>query len=350
MNYNEFQELLDKRTYFIGDRVAISQILFLLFSGSIIFLLELLDLTNFVITTLWWIFLLVLPITAILLIIIKKVSLYFNHHWLLSSLFFLIIWSSYTIYLGILVDEFYGYGNAFFVSLFIAFIYFIGYAIAKLVRKIRNSYTEGSLIGRVLIFSIVLIAITTGFGIYIYNIGIKTIQDEQLIKIILILLHIDDIPRDIMPLAPVTVEHSAIVNSLTCRIGIYVILTGIGIVISMLLHYFMFYCLHDPLGLDVEENPPNQLYIRIMIVSIILTFISWILLVVLFPPIPAGGKKRGGGKKSGGKKRTSGIYSSRYRTYGYYGKEPPEGYSEVLTEAEWKEYELGKENRRNQSL
>ncbi|NVM03389.1 MAG: hypothetical protein HWN67_13745 [Candidatus Helarchaeota archaeon] len=349
MDYHELQELLDKRTYFIGDRVAVSQILFLLFSGSIVFLLELLDLSNFVINTLWWIFLLVLPIITIILIIIKKVSLYFNHHWLLSSQLFLIIWSSFTIYLGIFVDEFYGYGNALFVSLFIAFIYFIGYALSKMFRKIRNSFSEGTLAGWILFISITLIAVTVGFGIYIYNIGTKTIQDEQLIQIILIILHIDYIPKEIISLAPVSVEYSAIVNSLTCRIGIYVMLTGIGIVVSMLLHYFMFYCLHDPKGLDVEENPPNQLYIRIMIVSIILTFISWILLLVLFPPIPAGGKKRG--RRSGSKKKgKSRVYSSRYRTYRYYGTDPPEGYSEVLTEAEWKEYELGKDRRRNQSL
>jgi len=86
-----------------------------------------------------------------------------------------------------------------------------------------------------------------------------------------------------------------------------------------------------------------------MIISIILTFISWILLLFLFPPIMAGGKKRGrlsGTKKKGGRIRLPRTYSSRYRTYYYYGKEPPEGYFEVLTETEWKEDDLGKKQRR----
>ena len=339
MGYYTIQEILDKRTYFIGDRVAVSQVLFQLFTGAITYSLELLNLTDFVINHLWWLFLLILPISTIILLAIKKISLYFDHHWLFSSLIFLIIWSSFTIYLGVLVDEFSGYGNAFFISLFIGLIYFIGYFYAKMIRKVRHSLSGRTLAGVVLIISLVLILVNIGLGIYTYNNGINDIQGEQALKFMLFMEIFTDIDLNWIRFLPLSVEYADIINNQICRIGIYIMLTGVGIVISMLMHYFMFYCLHDPKGLDVEENPPNQLYIRVMIVSIILTFISWILLLVLFPPIPAGGKKKGG------RKRLPRTYSSRYRTYLHYGKEPPEGYSEVLTEAEWKEYELGKERR-----
>lgn len=117
------------------------------------------------------------------------------------------------------------------------------------------------------------------------------------------------------------------------------------------IHYFMFYCLIDPKGLDVEENPPNELYIKIMIVSIVLTFISWILLLVLFPPVAGGGGGGKGGKKGGSSGSSRGArgrsyyigthYTSRYRTYGNYGRDTSEGaFPKEKVQAEWEAYGL----------
>jgi hypothetical protein len=78
----------------------------------------------------------------------------------------------------------------------------------------------------------------------------------------------------------------------------------------------------------------------------ILMFVSWFLMLILFPPIPAGGKGGGGGGGGGGKGRRGSApvvrTSSRYATVRNYGQER---YPADKVEEEWKEYGLGKEEK-----
>lgn len=201
-------KLMDKRSYFIGDRIALTQILLLLFTGSVCYLIELTNFVNTSISLFWWLFPLILPITIIIIIAVKKESLYFNHHWSLSFLLFLTLWSSLTIYLGLLVDSFVGYGNAFWVSLFVAFFYVVGYALAKILRKMRNSLSDEGTAGLGVLFSIGIITLTFIFGIYIYNIGLSNFGFGNYYHSILV-----KIPNQ------------------TCMFGIYLIISGICIVI-----------------------------------------------------------------------------------------------------------------------
>ena len=309
------KDLMEKRSYFIGDRVAASQILLLFTTGAICYLIEFTNLVSFFINYLWWVFLLVLPILMIIYMVVKRNSLYFYYHWQASFLLFFGIWSSYTIWLGLLVDSTFGYGNAFWGGVFIAAIYSTGYLIARRLRKVRHSMDTKTLAGFIALFSLLVIFVSISLGIYVYNIGWHS-------------------------LGLLAGDYHTIISNPACRTGIYIIITGIGIVISMLLHYYTLYALVDPLGLDVEEDPPNELYIKIMIGSMILTFISWLLLIILFPPIAGGGKRKKKGKLSipRGRRRR---YYSRYGSYRYYGKKRfRKAYSKRVVEDEWKQYDL----------
>jgi hypothetical protein len=66
-----------------------------------------------------------------------------------------------------------------------------------------------------------------------------------------------------------------------------------------------------------------------------LTFISWILLLVLFPPIAGDGKK-----SSSGSSKSRRRYHSRYGRVYRYGKKPKEDYPLDEVEKEWDEYRL----------
>jgi len=314
-------ELMDKRSYFIGDRVAISQALFLLFSGAMTYFIETLGLTVFFINFMWWI--LIIPIVVMGVMLGKKESLYFNHHWLSAFLGFLIIWSSFTIYLGVLVDSFVGSGNAFLVSVFMIGMYLIGYFFARFLRMMRHGFSNGVNIGIAIGLSTVLIILTVYMGVTVFNHGLSAAGLD-------------------------VYDFEQILLNQTCRLGIYVLVIGIGAVVSLAINYFMLYCLFDPKGLDVEEDPPNELYMKIMIVSIIITFISWILLLILFPPIAGGGggsKKKSSSSSSSSRKRRyrRTYYYSRYRTARHYGtKNPRDAYPPEVVDDEWEEHDLGK--------
>ncbi len=319
----EDTQLMDKRSYFIGDRVAISQALCLLFSGTITYLIETFSLLDFFINLMWWI--LFIPIIVIIAMAKKKESLYFNQHWLSSFMGFLLIWSSFTIYLGLLIDWFVGPGNAFIVSLFMMGMYLVGYFFARFLRMMRHGFSKGVNIGIALLFSTLLITFAIIWGVIVFNHGLTAAGLDAF-------------------------DYEEILLNQTCRLGIYILIMGIGIVISLAINYFMLFCLFDPKGLDVEEDPPNELYLKIMIASVVITFISWILLLVLFPPLAGGG---GGGKSKSRKSSSSSssssthyhrtYYYSRYRTYQHYGTKNPRGvYPPEVVEKEWEEHDLGR--------
>ena len=304
--------LSDNRSYFIGDRVVFSQIMMLVLSGFITFLIEVGGIAGMIVP-LWWLFCLIFPIGSSIIIALKKDSLYFNYSWKVLFWFLVLIWVPLTVYLGALIDDaFAGDFNAFWLSVFLALIYTTGYWLAKIFRIRRQTYSStGSLLQRMVVISVVIIVSTSVAGGLLYSSALQA--------------------SGLDPFA-----FFEILSCQSCVMSVYVIITGVGIVVSMALHYYMLYCLFDPAGLSVEEDPPNHCYLRIMIVSMILMFISWFLMLILFPPIPAGG---GGGK---GKKGRLPIVRTRTR-YAHYRNYGQERYPADAVEEEWKEYGLGKE-------
>ncbi|MHA1785565.1 MAG: hypothetical protein ACTSVY_11135 [Candidatus Helarchaeota archaeon] len=322
------ENLMDKRSYFIGDRIFFSQIACLFLTGVITFFIDLSGIGPTFASLTWWLFCILIPIACIIILGIKKLSLYFNHHWSAIFVVMLIIWLSLTVNLGVLIDSYTAPTNAFWESLFLILMYGVGYFIARFLRMLRNAFSKNVLIGIAVAISVTIITISMIFGIQVFNYGVTTKGLD---------------PNDLF-------MNPALYSCQTCIFGIYIISAGIGIVISMALHYFMLFCLFDPKGLDVEEDPPNELYLKMMIGSMIITFIAWILLLVLFPPIAGGGG--GSGKKRSSKSRKSSsrrryyhrtYYYSRYRTYAHYGtKKPRDVYPPKVVDKEWGEYELDK--------
>ena len=313
--------LLDERTYFIGDRITISQVFCLLITGIITFLIENLNLSEIFITYCWWI--LFIPIISIRIMALKRESLYFNHHWFISFIGFSIIWSSLTVYLGVLIDSYVGFTNALLVSLIIISIGVSGYVFARYLRMIRKRSSFATKFGIVVVIYVLLLMVAMVLSKSIYDYGFNT--------------------------AGLTMSDSyyEVLANDFCRIGIYIILVALGFLVSSIFSYIMLYYLYDPEGLDVEEDPPNELYVKMMIVSVVLTFISWIFLLVIIPPLGGGGGsgKKGKSRSKIGKMGTSRrtLYYSRYRTYSHYGtKNPRESYPPYDVNQEWNEYDLEK--------
>lgn len=302
--------LKDMRSYFIGDRVVLTQSIALLGTAFISFLIESFNI-SIPILSLWWLFLLIIPIALILILALKFKSFYFDNHWIVSFWFVLGIWLSVTVYLGVLLDMVFNPKySTFWACLVVLLTYGAGYLIARLVRKKRRSIERGKLITISILGCVGLIVSTMIIGGFLYAFA----------------LEINNIDfTDIF----------AIHSCQDCISSIYLILIGIGVSASFGLHYFMLKCLYGEKGLDVIADPPNELYLKIIRNSMILTFISWILLLVLFPPIAGGGKK-----SSSGSSKSSRRYHSRYgRVYGY-GKKPSEDYPPDEVEKEWDEYRL----------
>ncbi|NHI94709.1 MAG: hypothetical protein EAX96_19620 [Candidatus Lokiarchaeota archaeon] len=326
----DHDQLMDKRSYFIGDRVMISQVLLLLLTGSLTLIIESLNL-SWIFINLWWLICLILPLASIIIIGTKKLSLYFKHHWFITFILLFIVWASFTLFFGLLIDDFVGAKNAFVESLYISAMYAAGYGIARLLRMARHSFSKGVLIGIAVGISSVIIIGTLILGGVILQYGLTLAGVSELFS---------------------STTYSKILTSQTCVNGIYIMLSGIGIVISMGIQYFMFYCLFDPKGLDVEEDPPNELYLKMMIGSMVITFIAWILLLLLIPPIAGGGggsgKSSNSNSNSNKNKRKKSYYRrtyyySRYGSYATYGKEQArEVFPPDIVDGEWEEYDLGK--------
>ncbi|NVM28775.1 MAG: hypothetical protein HWN65_08025 [Candidatus Helarchaeota archaeon] len=309
MNESEVR-LLDERTYFVGDRAAASQIVMFLISGAITFLIELADISEGFISYFWWICI-AFPLAGLIILVIFTERLYFDYHWHNTFALLLMMWAPLVVYLGVLFDKIWaGDYNAVWLSLFLSLIVGGGYFLAKYLR-IRRHQTNPLKVGA--IFSVIIIFWTVFLGSFMYS---SALEDAKLS------------PFDIF----------GIHNCQPCILSVYIIITGIGAVISMGFYYYMFHCLYDPKGMDVKEDPPNELYLKVMRISWILCFISWLLLLILFPPIAAGGK----GKKRGSVRVRPRPRRTVYLTTRHYGKKKKKKHPPEKVEEEWAEHELGK--------
>ncbi|MBN2151810.1 MAG: hypothetical protein JW839_10210 [Candidatus Lokiarchaeota archaeon] len=292
------EEIKDKRSYFVGDRVALSQVLLLCLTG---------------LSTCWiqgsppdlqskW--MTALAILSVLMAIavpmtlsIWGVEFSFELHWLWSALACAAFWLPLTTWIGLLIDgSLHGTGNCLLVSTFVAVDYAIGYALARAFRAARNRMPGGAA----------------------KAIGAATL---------------------------VTVAAGCIVAGIVIP-TIHLIVAGIGIALSALFAYYMLHALFDEQGVDVVEDTPNRLIIICLRNSIIMTAIFWFFVELLLPFVPAAG---GGGKKksrSSGRSRGSSRRQTRYRSsYRRRGSYPDAFVSGAVNpervEMEWARYGLG---------
>jgi len=282
-------ELNDRRSFYIGDRVTYTQAAFLLVTALLVTLLEATGRSaQFADSGL--LIAIIVALVAVALLYFGRRKLYMEKPLWVTGLLYLAIWAPLTTWGGVEADEHYGHGNALVVSVVVAVMNLIGYHLARHLRKGRHAKAGRSRKFEVIALVALLLIVPALVGIEVFRRGILTCE-----------------------LGPEW-TFAAAKQCQTCLVGIYIVLLGVGAAISMGINYFMLHCLFDPKGLDVVENPPGELYLKMMIGGLIVTGVAWTLLLVLLPPVAGGGG--GGGKKSGSSSRRSGHSGRAYATRG----------------------------------
>ncbi|MFX1442956.1 MAG: hypothetical protein ACFFHV_06030 [Promethearchaeota archaeon] len=276
----KYTELKDKRTYFVADRVVISQIMLLNLTGLLTTLIIFLGIAN-TILNLWYVFLFIVPIVSIIITYIKRKSFYYNQHWLRSLLPLSVIWLSFTLYIGVFIDNFCGIEKTLWVGIFLSIFYIAGYLVAKVIRSIRFIYPKSTILWYFFIMSGALIIITLIGGYIILDSSLKA-------------NNINGLYRE---------EYGEFSSCLPCIIGAFIMVSGIGIMLSVLLNYWMLQLLFENVKWNVETDPPNRLYFSCLIRSMIWMVLFWIALELFFPPIAS---KKGGRSRSGRSRHSSG--------------------------------------------
>ncbi len=288
----------DKRSYFIGDRVVLSQTILLCLTGVFTYWIQALspDLQSKW-TTALNILSIIMAIAIPVLFILFGLEFSYELHWFWSFLPCAVFWLPLTTWIGLLIDgSLYSRGNCLLVSIFVAADYAIGYIIARVFRVARKHLSKRQ--GKA----------TAVITLVIISVGCIVIG------IVISMIHL--------------------------------IVAGIGITLSALFAYYMLHALFDEQGVDVIEDPPNRLFIICLRNSIIMTIIFWFFVELFLPFVPAAG---GGGKSKSKSSRTSGGSSRPYRRsrpiYRRRGS-----YSEAIisgvvnperVEMEWSRYGLG---------
>nr|MDO8088553.1 hypothetical protein [Candidatus Sigynarchaeum springense] len=292
------EQIKDRRAYFVGDRVALSQTVLLCLTGLFTYWIQG---SSPAIQSRWMTALGIITfftaVAAPAFLGTFGLEFSFELHWLWSFLVCAAFWLPLTTWIGLLIDGvLYTEGNCLLVSIFVAVDYAIGYTIARMFRVARNHVQEK--IEKV-IAAITLASIATGCTV---------------VGLVISMIHL--------------------------------VVAGIGITLSALFAYYMLHALYDEQGMDVIEDPPNRLIIICLRNSIILTGIFWFLVELLLPFVPAGGggksKSSSSSRGSGGSSRKHVHYRSRYRRRGSYPAAIISGIvNPERVEMEWARYGLG---------
>jgi uncharacterized membrane protein YgcG len=270
-----FTNLKDQRTFYIMDRVVVIQ-LTLLFITGIITSLTLIVGIQHIITDNWYLYLFVFPIIIISISILKWKKLGPSKTWKEAIIPNIFLWSVLTISLGVIFDVIFGFGTTFWVSFFMALYYSIGYIIAKKIRRSRfripKKYWMISMLTICILFC--LVPLISGIN------SLFEIVKKYNIKSFF--LH----------------DYGEFLNCFPCALSIFYMISGIGIMLSMLLNYGAFTQLSlITVKSNVIYKPPSKLIYNYLMGTSITLFIFWIFLELLIPPIIGGG---GNGSSSGG--------------------------------------------------
>lgn len=275
----------DKRCFFIGDRVAISQVGFLIIAGILPIIFVKLNLFRFI-YPFWYVFLLIVPTIVIITFVRIRQKLYITYHWTVVLIPLLIVWCSFTIYIGVWVDTLFGLGKTFWISIFLALFYIIGYIFTRLIRKFRHAISVSKMRFIVIIFSIVVILFTLIYGGIVLH---KAMVNENL----------NGCYGD---------SYFPFLESLECMSAALIMISGIAIVISLGLNYPMLSDLFKNEKRNVVLDSPNKLITVCLSGTLIIMLIFWILMVFFLPPAVGGegGGDGGGGGGGGTKSRKKG--------------------------------------------
>jgi NADH:ubiquinone oxidoreductase subunit 5 (subunit L)/multisubunit Na+/H+ antiporter MnhA subunit len=167
------------------------------------------------------------------------------------------------------VDLFLGFGKTLISGLGLSLYYVIGYFIAKKSWNIRLHITKEQLKNVSRIISIILIIGSLILGWYILTLSADANNFKGISK---------EVPMSLL-------------SDITFTIGIIIMLSGFGIVISGHLNFRMIYLLYAETLWNVKGHSPNKLYMKCMSRTIIWMFFFWLFMELYIPPI--GNKKKG---------------------------------------------------------
>jgi len=296
-------KVYDNRCFYVGNRVVASQSVYLLITGILTTLICSSEVLPFFFA-LWFLFLLVIPITLIILTYKVRFYLHNDYHWSLTLLLIGMGWCSITVFIGVAIDTMMGIGKTFAVSVFLCVCYVVGFTIAKSIRNIRFKYEKKSLLQGFFGIFLVIITITLVIGGTIYSIAVAENKIQS--------LYVD--------------EYGEFLGNIYCAFGVFVMLSGVAVFVSVLLNYWMLFLLFEDKSWNVKEDYPNRLYIACLLRTAIWMLLFWIGMELLFPPV---GRGKNGGSKGG---HSSGShYHSSSRVYRKHN----------TVEEEWEKDKLG---------
>ncbi|NMC05138.1 MAG: hypothetical protein GYA24_08005 [Candidatus Lokiarchaeota archaeon] len=252
-------DLLQKRTLFIADRVAVCFSIMLAATVALLLGIQM-DGTVDRVLSYWWVAFL-MPFGASALLLGAQRQMYFKLHWGVIALLNAAIWFPITIIVGLALDKFLvGVGNAFWTSVNFLFAYTLGYVAARWFAVYRHvSKSQSNRIGLGVYMAFLLVV-----GMLVF------------------------------PMAMVRVVETCTGGTINMM---HFIFCAFAVPVACLLNYYMLFALHDTHGMNVQQDPPNKLFFVCIRNTVLLVLIFWVLLLVLFPPLIAGG---GGGGSSGG--------------------------------------------------
>lgn len=281
-------DILGERTCFVGDRIAFSQVILLLITGILTYIIGMLDLST-IILSFWYILVLILPISIIIIIIKKRKNLWYNHKWSFIILPVFVVWVSLTLCIGVAIDYFLGLGKTLYVCIFLSLYYFTGYIFGRTIRNFKALNFETSIFKPVFWASIVLIVVPLIIGGIMLDFEIKTNNITS--------FYIED--------------YGKFSSCFSCALSIFIMLSGVGIVFSMILNWLLLSGLSEGKAKHhIVNTPPNKLIFLNLVGTAIFIGIVWIFMELLIPPIVGGGGGGGGsGGGGGGNSRTGNKYS-----------------------------------------
>jgi len=205
-------------------------------------------------------------------------KLYSTYHWIITLILLLNMWCFPTIYIGVWIEDLYGLGKTFWISIFLVFFYSIGYAITRLVWKLRHVFSISKLCS---------IVVTILFGIILFTLIFGWIELQEAMET----ENLRDCYGD---------SYSTFLESFDCMHAYLILFSGIAIAVSSGLNYLMLDNLFKKEKRNVTLDAPNKLFMYYLSRVLIIMFIFWILLVFFFPSAGGGGGGGGSGGAGGG--------------------------------------------------
>jgi len=288
-----FVDLKDKRAYYVMDRVVLLQVTFLFITGMITSLIVMVKI-QYLITNHWYLYVFIIPIIIINISILKMKKWGPSKTWQEAIVPNLLLWCVLTIFLGVTFDVIFGYGTTFWVSLFIAMFYGIGYKLAKILRHNRFRFSEKCWLIFMPLICLFFISVPLISGL---NILFDIVEKYEIRSFF---LH----------------DYGKFLNCFPCALSIFYMISGIGITLSMSLNYAAFAQLSiDTVKSNVIYKSPSKLIFKYLIGTSIIMFVFWIFLEILIPPIIGGGgngSSGGGGGGGGANGSSKGIFDNSF--------------------------------------